>query len=128
MSSPYPTALRVHRIERPYWSHSETSSKNQWDGTYVSAEGLVRVFAHKPWETIPVVDRPGFMHYTVIAHGFDITFREGRYRTPKGACIIAGRLVRMIAGAQATGITREQLEERLQSRWSGIYGGKLEMN
>jgi hypothetical protein len=34
----------------------------------------------------------------------------------------------MIAGAQATGITREQLEERLQSRWSGIYGGKLEMN
>lgn len=128
MSTPLPTSLRVHRIERPYWSHSDTIGKNHWHGTYVSSEGLVRVFASKPWEMTPMVGSPGVMHYTVIAHGFDITFREGRYRTPKGACIIAGRLVRMIAGAQATGITRKQFEQRLHARWSEIYGGKLEMN
>lgn len=118
--------LRVHRIERPSWSHNHRVHNDAWSGVYTSAEGLVRVDAVKPWLSATGTERPGYVSYDVIMHGVNICFHERKYRTPKGVGIIAGRLVRMLADLPRRGYTIEQYQARIIDHWQYIYRGKLE--
>ncbi len=121
-----PATLRVHRIERPSWSHNDMPGKEAWRGVYTSAEGLVRVDAVKPWVSITKEDRPGQVCYDVCMHGVIICFREPRYRTPKGVGIIAGRLVRMLAKARRLkDAPLSHFENHINAQWQNIYRGKL---
>lgn len=118
-------SLYVNRIERPSWSHTDLLTKGHWSGVYRSAEGLVRVEATKPWTSCTGEDRPGYVSYDVIIHGVNVSFHERKYRTPKGVGIIAGRLLRMLDDLPRRGYTLSQYAERINARWSGIYGGPL---
>ena len=123
---PDATTLRVWSIARAYWSHQDLPSKTRWDGLYSSSMGLVRVDAQKPWVSMMGELRPGYVTYTVIAHGYDITLREGRYRTPRGAGILAGRLLRLVVGMKRGKDTRQQFEDRIKYAWAQKYGGQVE--
>jgi hypothetical protein len=126
MANPEPASLRVHRIERPSWSHTDLGDKQYWGGVYTSAEGLVRVDAVKPSVGVRGEQRSGYVRYDVIMHGVNISFYEPKYRSPAGVAIIAGRFVRMLAKApRLKDAPPSHFENHINAVWQNIYGGKL---
>ena len=118
--------LSVRRIERPTWGDNNTASKTEWRGTYRSSEGMVRVGATKPWiHEHTGADMPGCVWYEFTIHGLEVYLHEPFYRTPRGASIIAGRLLRCAAGSPQSAATAEEYQHRLRARWSLTYGIRL---
>ena len=119
--------LSVRRVDRPYWSDDNVASKGEWHGTYRSEHGMVRVGACKPWTHDQTgKDMPGYLWYEIAIHGLEIYLHEPFYRTPRGAAIIAGRLLRSAAEFKRDGLTADQYHWRMLAKWQKVYGIKME--